>query len=81
MIGHAMTSGGQCISPVFLRAKDYSIADIAAWPWVWRYERQSIDLNDFGNVLCWYRAIAEWPAVQRGHGVPHSEDIPIPRDR
>ncbi|MBS36978.1 MAG: glutathione S-transferase [Thiotrichales bacterium] len=58
---------------------DYSIADIAVWPWVSRFEWQTIDLNEFPNVMRWYQAIAERPAVQRGYHVPkHVGDIPLP---
>jgi GST-like protein len=51
-------------------AGDYSIADIATWPWIARYEWQGIDFALFPNVGRWYRAIAERPAVQRGYQVP-----------
>jgi GST-like protein len=44
----------------------YSIADIAAWPWVFRYEWQEQDLNDYPSVKRWFNAIAARPAVQRG---------------
>lgn len=50
-------------------AGDYSIADIAAWPWVFRYEWQEQNLDDFPNVKRWFRAIEARPAVQRGANV------------
>jgi GST-like protein len=60
-------------------AGDYSIADIATWPWVSRYEWQTIDLKDYPNVLRWYRAIAARPAVQKGYHVPNPQPaIPMP---
>ena len=60
-------------------ADEYSIADIATWPWVSRYEWQTIDLHDYPNVLRWYRAIAARPAVERGYQVPkHVNEIPLP---
>ena len=59
-------------------ADEYTIADIAVWPWIARYEWQTIDLNDFPNVKNWYVRIAERPAVQRGYGVPNPQDIPMP---
>jgi GST-like protein len=46
-------------------ADDYSIADIACWPWALSHERQGQDLADFPNVERWFRAIAERPAVER----------------
>jgi len=57
----------------------YSIADIATWPWISRFEWQQVDLAIFPNVCRWYRDIAERPAVQRGYVVPHKvTDIPMP---
>jgi len=57
----------------------YSIADIATWPWVSRFEWQTIDLKQYPNVLRWYKAIAERPAVQRGYHVPNRQPgIPMP---
>lgn len=58
---------------------DYSIADIAVWPWVSRFDRHKIDLNDFPEVRRWYLAIAARPQVQRGYEVPHfTGAIPMP---
>jgi GSH-dependent disulfide-bond oxidoreductase len=60
-------------------ADTYSVADIAIWPWVSRYEWQTVDLHQYPNVLRWYRAIAARPAVQRGYHVPKKvQDIPMP---
>lgn len=46
--------------------QDYSIADMAIFPWVNLYEKQAIDLNDYPNVKRWHAAIAARPAVQKG---------------
>jgi GST-like protein len=60
-------------------ADDYSVADIAIWPWVSRFEWQTIDLNQFSNVKRWYVTIANRPAVQKGYDVPKKvQDIPMP---
>jgi len=60
-------------------AGDYSVADMASWPWVSRYEWQQIDMNEYPNVLRWYKAIAARPAVVKGYDVPkHVTPIPIP---
>jgi GST-like protein len=60
-------------------ADDYSIADIATWPWVSRFEWQTIDLKQYPNVLRWYRAIAARPAVERGYHIPNKQPgIPMP---
>jgi GST-like protein len=60
-------------------AGEYSIADIATWPWISRYEWQQIDLATYPNVLRWYLTIADRPAVQRGYDVPAKVgEIPRP---
>ena len=60
-------------------AGEYSIADMAIWPWISRFEWQQIDLNDYPNVRDWYVRIAERPAVQRGYQVPKfMTDVPMP---
>ena len=51
-------------------AGEYSIADIASYPWVARHEWHQIELADFPNVKRWYDAIGARPAVQRGMKVP-----------
>lgn len=56
---------------------EYSIADMACWPWVSRHEWQAIDLKDYPNVRRWYQAIAAREAVQRGYDVPKKVN-PIP---
>ncbi len=60
-------------------AGEYSVADIATWPWISRFEWQTIDLDDFPNVKRWYTDIANRPAVQRGYDVPKKVgDMPMP---
>lgn len=57
----------------------YSIADMATWPWISRFEWQTIDMSEFPNVVRWYKAIAARPAVQKGYHVPIKQpDIPMP---
>jgi GST-like protein len=51
-------------------AGEYSIADIATFPWVARHEWQKITLADYPNVQRWFAAIGARPAVQRGMAVP-----------
>jgi len=48
----------------------YSIADIATYPWVARFEWHKTDLNDFPHVRRWFDAISARPAVQKGMNVP-----------
>ena len=59
-------------------AGSYSIADMATWPWISRYEWQEVDFSEYPNLLRWYLAIADRPAVQRGYDVPVYVN-PIPR--
>lgn len=57
----------------------YTIADIATWPWISRFERHQVSLRDYPAVMDWYLRIAERPAVQRGYHVPKfTTDIPVP---
>jgi GST-like protein len=44
-------------------AGDYSIADMAAYPWIVLYERQGQDLNDFPNLKRWFGKIRDRAAV------------------
>ncbi len=59
-------------SSTYLAGDEYSIADVATWPWVSRFEWHDLDdgLNGFPNVKRWYSEIAARPAVQRGYDVP-----------
>lgn len=60
-------------------AGDYSVADIATWPWISRFDYQTMDLNEYPNLKRWYLAIAARPAVQKGYQVPkYVNDIPLP---
>jgi GST-like protein len=50
----------------WLGGKDYSIADIATFPWLRSYERQGIVQEDYPHMKRWFDTIAARPAVQRG---------------
>ena len=63
----------------FLGCDDFTIADMAVWPWVARFDWQSINLNEFPNVKRWYLEILERPATRRGWNVPENQqEIPMP---
>ena len=49
---------------------DYSIVDMACWPWVSRYEWQQVNLTDYPNVRSWYQHLLARDAVQKGYQVP-----------
>ncbi len=58
---------------------EYSIADIATWPWISRFEWQTINLDQYPNVKRWYLKVAARPAVQKGYAVPKDMGpIPMP---
>jgi GST-like protein len=51
-------------------AEEYSIADIATYPWVARHEWHKVDLAEFPQVKRWFDTISARPAVARGMAVP-----------
>jgi GST-like protein len=51
-------------------ADEYSIADIATYPWIARYEWHKTRLEDFPHVKRWFDALSARPAVQRGMAIP-----------
>jgi GST-like protein len=50
-------------------AGEYSIADMACWPWIVTHKAQGIDLAEFPNVRRWYDALKERPALRRGYAL------------
>ncbi len=60
---------GQLAQHEFL-AGDYSIADIACWPWIAQVEWAALSLDGLPNLRRWFDALAQRPAVQRGAAVP-----------
>jgi GST-like protein len=60
-------------------AGEYSIADIATFPWIARYDWHGIAWALYPNLKRWYRAIAARPAVARGYHVPKKVgELPVP---
>ena len=58
---------------------NYSIVDIAIFPWIGRHDWQTVNLNDYPNVAKWYVNLAERPAVHRGWNVPENDQVmPMP---
>ena len=63
----------------FLAGDDYSIADMAAYPWVVPYERQGQNLDDFANLKRWFLAIKGRPATERAYAkVAEINPNPVP---
>lgn len=63
----------------FVAGDDYSIADMACYPWTVSHEKQQQDLNDFPNLKRWYDTIAARPATQRAYAL--AEKINPHRDK
>ena len=59
-------------------AGEYSIADMAIWPWAARWQWQKIDMDSVPNVKRWYLQIADRPAVVKGYNVPMEAELPLP---
>ncbi|RMD62963.1 MAG: glutathione S-transferase family protein, partial [Alphaproteobacteria bacterium] len=53
----------------YLAGDDYTIADMATFPWLRSHENQGVDLDAYPNVRRWFETIAARPAVQRGLAV------------
>ena len=55
-------------------ADDFSIADIATWPWVRRHQWAGIEIEKLYNLRCWMRNLENRPAFQKGIEVPFKLD-------
>ena len=58
----------------FLAGKDYTIADIATFPWIARHEWHDIGLKKFVNLYRWYNEISKREAVQTGYDLLKTEE-------
>jgi GST-like protein len=65
----------------FLGGREYSIADIATFPWLRSWENQGVTLSDYPHLEKWFHAIEARPAVQRGVKVLAELRKPIRDDR
>jgi GST-like protein len=61
---------GRLRDVTFLAGTAYSLADIAAWPWVAKHGWAEMDLAAFPNLARWFAEVGARPAVQRGMQVP-----------
>ena len=62
----------------FLACDDYTIADIATWPWIARHEWHDIGLKKYNNLCNWYNIISERDGVIKGYNFMGAGDIPRP---
>jgi len=59
-------------------AGEYSVADIATWPWVSIHEWAGVSIDGLGSLKRWMDAVAARPPVERGRAVPAAERPPDP---
>jgi glutathione S-transferase/GST-like protein len=57
-------------------AGDYSIADIACWPWVMQHDWAGVAIDDLPHLSRWLEEIGQRPAVKRGFDVPAPQAQP-----
>ncbi len=57
-------------------AGDYSIADMASWPWVMQHDWAGVPIDDLPHLQRWLAEIGERPAVKRGFDVPAAQAQP-----
>ena len=63
----------------YLAGENYTIADIATWPWIARHEWHDIGLKNHTNLARWYLEIADRNAVKKGYDfMNRGENIPLP---
>ncbi len=63
----------------FLAGENYTIADIATWPWIARHQWHNIGLKNYINLCKWYEIISIRPAVIKGYKfISTASDIPRP---
>ena len=65
----------------YLGGPEYSIADIAVYPWLRSWKNQGIDWNDFPHLRAWFDAVGARPAVQRGCEVLATARKPLTDDK
>ena len=68
---------GQLASHAYVAGDEYSIADIACWPWVLAHGWSQLSLTDYPALIRWFELVGERPAVKRGLLVP---PVTLPKD-
>jgi GST-like protein len=56
-------------------AGDYSIADMASWPWIRGYKAYGIDLTEFEHLRAWFKRVGARPAVRRAADIGKEQFI------
>lgn len=65
----------------WLAGDEYTIADIATFPWLRSWQNQGVELDDYPNLKRWFNTIGERPAVKRGVEVLARERKPLHTDK
>ncbi|EHP44022.1 glutathione S-transferase domain-containing protein [Cupriavidus basilensis OR16] len=65
----------------WLAGREYSVADIATFPWLRSWQNQGVELDDYPHLKRWFLEIAERPAVKRGVAVLAQERKPLTGDK
>ena len=65
----------------YIAGKDYSIADIAIFPWLRSWKNQGVEMSDYPHLKGWFDEIAARPAVQRGVAVLENRRKPLLDDQ
>lgn len=73
--------GKQLASHKFIAGNQYTIADIAIFPWLRSWKNQGIDWADYPHLKAWFDGIAERPAVKRGVAVLSDLRKPLTDDK
>ena len=68
-------------SSKWLGGKDYSIADMAVFPWLRSWQNQGVQITDYPQLHRWFETIAARPAVQRGVQVLADRRKPVVDDK
>ena len=62
----------------YLAGENYSIADIATWPWIARHKWHDIGIKNYENLCRWYEVISTREAVKKGYNFMGAGEIPKP---
>ncbi len=60
----------------FIAGENYTIADIATFPWIARHEWHDIGLKNYNNLTRWYNEISEREAVKKGFKFMNKDEVP-----
>lgn len=71
---------GRLTEKPYLAGDEYTIADMACWPWVNIYDWPGLSLENYPKLQGWHERISERPAIQRALQVPPRNDAPKERE-